>query len=352
MRVLSPILNQVIYPVLGKAGYFRGRASASVVTYHGVLPEGYEVQDAFLDNTLVSVDSFHAQIRFLKSRYDVISPALFYEWLQGREALPHRSVLLTCDDGLLNNFTVMVPVLQEAGLQCLFFVTAKSVSDQPGMLWYVELYLMMQRARPGVELRWRNIRVAALDSAPEKTHAQWLKLMDELSGLDSGERSLFLDEAIERWGLDPEWKKKYLQDPLLRQRFQLLEGVQLRELVRAGMTIGAHTLSHPMLSRQPDASALNEIVESKRELEQAIGIPVWAMAYPYGNSAAVGDRELRFAQEAGYSGAFMNIPGDLSGAGKFSLPRVHLTADMGWGTFEANVSGFHHALQRRIRPVQ
>jgi len=352
MRVLSPILNQVIYPVLGMAGYFRSRASASVVTYHGVLPEGYKVRDAFLDDTLISMDAFRAQIRLLKSNYDVISPQFFQEWLEGREVLPKRAVLLTCDDGLLNNLTVMLPLLLEEKLQCLFFVTGSSAGDEPDMLWYIELYLMMHGARTGVAMDWRGIRVAALESAPERKRTQWLNLTDELSRRDAGQRAEFLGEAVQCWGLDPEWKKMYLQDALLRQRFQLLKGAQLRQLVEAGMNVGAHTMSHPMLSGQTDEFARKEIAESKRNLEHATGRPIWAMAYPYGNPAAVGDRELKFSQEAGYSCAFMNVPGELRAAGKFSLPRVHVTADMSWGLFEANVSGFHHAIQRRIRPAQ
>ena len=352
MRVLSPILNQVIYPVLGKAGYFRSRASASVVTYHGVLPEGYAVQDSFLDNTLISIDAFRSQLRLLKSKYNVISPHLFREWLRGRKSLPERAVLLTCDDGLLNNLTVMTALLQKEDLQCLFFLTGSSVADKPAMLWYIELYLMMREARKSAPVDWRGIRVPKLPADQETRRAQWLQLTDGLSELDAVRRAEFLGEAVQWWGLDREWQKAYLHHPLLRQRFQLLDGAQQRQLVEAGMTVGAHTLSHPVLSRQSDQFARREIAESKQDLENATGRSVWAMAYPYGNPAAVGDREFRFAKEAGYSCAFMNVPGDLASAGKFCLPRVHVTADMSWGQFEANVSGFHHALQQRIRPAQ
>src|SRR6516164_8890512 len=122
MRLLSPILQRLVYPAMGKVGYFHSRASAAVITYHGVLPAEYRSTDAFLDNTLVSIDAFRSQLSLLKQHYNVISPELFLEWIHGTEKLPPRAVLLTCDDGLLNNLTVMTPILQEYGLQCLFFV--------------------------------------------------------------------------------------------------------------------------------------------------------------------------------------------------------------------------------------
>ena len=40
-----------------------------------------------------------------------------------------RATLLTCDDGFLNDFTEMLPIMQEEGLQCLFLVMEASISD-------------------------------------------------------------------------------------------------------------------------------------------------------------------------------------------------------------------------------
>ena len=58
------------------------------------------------------------------------------------------------------------------------------------------------------------------------------------------------------------------------------------------MTIGAHTLSHPILSLCSDEEARHEIQQSKNDLEQALGRQVWAFAYPFGNSATMGEREV------------------------------------------------------------
>ena len=107
MRVLSPILRQLVYPTLSRVGYFSSRTVASVVTYHGVLPEGYRVLDPFLDNTLLTVESFRAQLRMLKEHYNVISPDRFRVWLQGKEDLPERAVLVTCDEGNVGSAEVI-----------------------------------------------------------------------------------------------------------------------------------------------------------------------------------------------------------------------------------------------------
>ena len=143
MRLVSPLLKRVVYPGLSKAGYLRRAAGTgpAVLTYHGILPAGYRIVDPNLDGNLVSADSFRQQLRFVKDRYNVISPDEFLLWCEGRHELPPRAVLLTCDDGLRNCLD-MVPILQEMNLRCLFFVTGASFIQTPAMLWHEELYLM------------------------------------------------------------------------------------------------------------------------------------------------------------------------------------------------------------------
>jgi peptidoglycan/xylan/chitin deacetylase (PgdA/CDA1 family) len=353
MRVLSHILQRMVYPVLGSAGYFHSLVSfpVSVVTYHGVLPTGYQSVDPFLDNTLVSVASFRSQLGLLKKHYNVISPDRFLRWLRNQEELPTRAVLLTCDDGLLNNLTTMLPILQEEEWKCLFFVTGGSLEDTSEMLWYVELYLMLMQARGDLPpTNWRGTLIPRIPADPKGRRAPWLELLKTLSRLDADERRTFLDQATGCWGLDPAWKRRYLDHPALRQRFQLLRMPELKQLADAGMTIGAHTLSHPTLVEQPVDLARTEIAHCRKAMETFLGKPVWAIAYPFGVPDSVGDREYRLAEAAGYECAFVNVGGTLGTApGRFSLPRIHVTAEMSMPVYEAHISGFHDTLQRMFR---
>ncbi len=62
----------------------------------------------------------------------------------------------------------------------------------------------------------------------------------------------------------------------------LLTWGQVREWHRAGMAIGAHTLTHPDLTRIDGDRAEEEMVRSKQTLEDALGAPVTTFAYPFG----------------------------------------------------------------------
>jgi peptidoglycan/xylan/chitin deacetylase (PgdA/CDA1 family) len=358
MRLLSPILHRMVYPALGRMGYFHSRfapsAMLNVVTYHGVLPVGYKSRYPPLDNTLVELESFRSQLRLLKKHYHVISPDRFLRWLRNQEDLPSRAVLLTCDDGLLNHFELMLPALQKEGLKCLFFVTGTSLRDTAcdtsEILWYMELYLMLMEApvQDGpLVLCW--IPIPRIPADPAQREAIWQELMKTLSRLDAAGRREFMEEAAPKLGLHPAWKARQLEDPVFRSRFQLLRLPELRQLTDAGMTVGAHTLSHPMLAEQSPELVRIEILECRRVMEQCLGQQVWAIAFPFGTSSSAGDREYKWAEEAGYECAFLNVGGSLQAASpRFALPRIHVTGEMSLEDYEAHISGFHDALQDRF----
>jgi len=86
----------------------------------------------------------------------------------------------------------------------------------------------------------------------------------------------------------------------------LMDEVQVRDWMAAGHTIGAHTRTHPRLSRIPLAQAREEIFGSKKSLEDRFGVPMRHFCYPYGDySLQVRD----LVEEAGFATAVTIDPG-------------------------------------------
>jgi len=349
--MISPLLKRVVYPSLAKTGYLRRSAGPepAVVTYHGVLPAGYRVTDPDLDGSLVSAESFRRQLKLLKEQYHLISPEQFLRWCESKQDLPLRSVMLTCDDGLRNTLTEMVPILQELDLSCLFFVTGASLRDTPSMLWYEELHLMILAAPETFTLGLPEIGVNARATGRQEKRWLWWSLVKSLSRYELDARRALLEQVRIQLGFSEDWNAEYLEDPVRGCRFFVLSVPELRRLTAAGMCVGAHTLSHPMLSQVSTELAWNEISEGRRSLEQALGRPVWALAYPFGDLSSVTGRELEMAEQAGFTCAFLNVGGGCGAqTPRFALPRVHVTAEMGMAEFEAHVSGFYRTLRQRF----
>ncbi|HET9308937.1 MAG TPA: polysaccharide deacetylase family protein [Candidatus Sulfotelmatobacter sp.] len=341
----------MVYPTLSAIGYLRprsGEGQLAIVTYHGVVPVSYAQRDSALDGNLVSADRLRAQLRLLKDRYSVISPETFLSWLRNQERLPPYSVLLTCDDGLRNVLTDMLPVLLDEGVRCLFFVTGASASESRTMLWYEDLFLLFLRAPAGnFEVSYGGVSIQAELRSVEQRRAAWWNSVKQLSRLDPDSRTSLVRFARGQFGLTERDLDR--EGPACR-RFGLLTATELRELASAGMTIGAHTLSHPVLSQASPETAFAEISGSKSRLESVLNTMVWAFAYPFGDKESVTPQILAMPRRAGFEAAFMNEAGGFGAAtSPFALARVHVTAEMRLPEFEASVSGFHERLRRASR---
>jgi peptidoglycan/xylan/chitin deacetylase (PgdA/CDA1 family) len=128
------------------------------------------------------------------------------------------------------------------------------------------------------------------------------------------------------------------------------DGVRL--LMRAGIAIGSHTVSHPYLSRLSESDARREISDSRRIIEEAIGTKVEFFCYPSGD---FGEREVSLVREAGYRAAVSVAPGgNRPTTPLFALSRTEVTdRDSGAG-LGAKLEGAHdpihallHARRRR-----
>lgn len=101
---------------------------------------------------------------------------------------------------------------------------------------------------------------------------------------------------------------------------RLMDANQVREWMAAGHEIGAHTKTHPKLSRIPAAQAREEISGSKKSLEDRFGVPIRHFCYPYGDySVQVRD----MVEEAGYETAVTVEPGVWRGnTDRLLVPRI------------------------------
>lgn len=349
MKILTPFLKRVLYPVLSTTGAFH-RTSASglaVVTYHGVKPNGYEPLDAAFDGNLISAEVLSQQLRLLKLYYNVISPEEFLSWRERKVSLPERAVLLTCDDGLLNCLTDMLPVLLQESVKCLFFVTGASAGESRSMLWYEELFLLLLRVPDGpFEIAADGMVIRGELRNREQRRAIWRDSVKRLSQLASANRRSFLDVAWarSRWNAKPDLSDN--NSPSCR-RYGLLTASELRKLITAGMTVGAHAMTHPMLSQMQSDLALAEIVESRVQLASVLDKQIWGFAYPFGDPHSVTPQVLEMPQQAGFAAAFLNFGGGLGASlPPYALPRIHVTAEVRLSELEAHVSGFYSRWQR------
>lgn len=121
---------------------------------------------------------------------------------------------------------------------------------------------------------------------------------------------------------------------------QILSGDEIRELAGRGIAIGGHTLTHPRLSALRPEDQEREIVGCKSELEQILGGPVAAFAYPYGSALDYDAATVERVRRAGYTVACSNRYGyNRPGADRFTLRRIWIDGTDTLESFADKVSG-------------
>jgi hypothetical protein len=138
----------------------------------------------------------------------------------------------------------------------------------------------------------------------------------------------------------------------------MLTWEMVRELRQGGITMGTHTISHPILTQLDDDEARREIVESKRRIEEELGDSVRHFAYPNGAPLDWNVRLKEIVRATGLETAVTAIPGSNPvGHDLYSLRRIEVN-DVGCtdpfgrfsrAMFEAQLVGFFGGWERSPR---
>lgn len=119
---------------------------------------------------------------------------------------------------------------------------------------------------------------------------------------------------------------------------------QLKEMRKAGITIGSHGMTHRRLAIIPPEEAKHEILDSRRKLEQLLDGPVYWLCYPYGS---FNKKVISYVREAGYLGSLSVIRDNQVKAWQlYFLPRVMVMPHISINHFRYYFSRFYHYLHR------
>jgi peptidoglycan/xylan/chitin deacetylase (PgdA/CDA1 family) len=245
-----------------------------------------------------SLQGLTAQCEHLARHYTPFSLNELVEAANHKQPLPHNALAITVDDGYAD-FRHAFPVFQDFGLKVTLYVVAGFAA---GELWLWPdqlLYLLKNTAR----------RQAAI---PVPDGVVQLDLTDPSAAFDT-----FCQAMIRMKNSDRLNVLQSLPDLLetslpksVPEGFAPLSWSELRALADQGLDIGAHTITHPILSKlETDSAVQSEIAGSKARIENATGFPVRHFCYPNGKSADVNEAAATAAQKAGYQTAVLAEPG-------------------------------------------
>lgn len=223
-------------------------------------------------------------------------------------SLPRRAACITFDDGYRNNRDVAAPILAARGMPATFFIATGYLNG--GRMWNDTIIESVRRAPAALDLRHLGLGLHELTDWEARTKAVAL-LLGKLKYLPAAERLSTADAIAGVVGRE-------------LPRDLMMSDAQVREMAAMGMEIGAHTVSHPILAGIADGDARQEIVDSKRRLEEIIGDEVSTFAYPNGKPGRdYSAQHPEMVRAAGFRAAVSTAWGcGAGGIDPYQLPRL------------------------------
>jgi peptidoglycan/xylan/chitin deacetylase (PgdA/CDA1 family) len=292
-------LFRLIGNLLSPAGE---RGKLSILIYHRML----SAPDALLHDE-IDARTFERQIGLLAREFNVLTLGEACERLQAG-ALPARAVSITFDDGYSDNEAVALPILKRLKVPATFFV-ATGFSNGTAMFNDVVIEAI-RRAQPGVyDLSTLGVGIVRIGDILDRRTAVG-SLLNAIKYRSVADRRSLAERIAESLGVPA--PRKLMMTPQ-----------QIRRLHAEGMEIGAHTVNHPILASTDDKEAKEEIVSSKRTLEEIVDAPIKLFAYPNGKPGQdYGPQHVKLVKEAGFIAAVSTLAGIAHrGSSLFELPR-------------------------------
>jgi len=269
------------------------------------------------------------------------------------ESLPDRAVIVTFDDGYADNLHNAKPLLERYDVPATIFLPSGFINYDYEFWWDELDRLLLSGKLPkrnlrlranGTTYRWRLGETAdysgqelrchrgwnASEEAPTTRHALYKSIWELLHPMSESERRTILDK-LRRWAGAQSAPRPSRHRLLSLEEMSVLANEELIE-------IGAHTVTHVMLSTLSEESQRDEILGSKVHLEEILGRPVSSFAYPFGRRSDYDSRTVDVVRQSGFRCACCNFSGIVKpSSDPFQLPRVQVQ-DWGGDEFSARLS--------------
>lgn len=270
MRILDSVLNRL------------GRNKVTVLAFHKTPLAADPIAPLETD-----IKAFERILDFVTDCFRIVSLQDAIDCFEKKSgAFSDRgAVCLTFDDGYVDWFAGVAPLLRQRGMPATFFISTGQLLGMP--LWHERIRRAVQSAADTV-LDVTSLPMAAV---PVATTADRILIAARLEGYLKYQPLDVRDRLI--GDLEAHTKS----DPATIPR---ITAQQVRELHSAGFDIGTHTVEHPILTHCDIARARLEISTAKETLEEIVGGRVPYFAYPNGRRQDYGHEHIAHVKKSGY----------------------------------------------------
>lgn len=235
---------------------------------------------------------FRQQIEFMKNNFNVVTMEQVIDAVEGgKSKLPERALLLTFDDGYIDNYTFALPVLEEYRVQGSFFIPGKTFATHQlldvNKIHYILASADMDELVKDVKKEMDYYRGREYDYPTTD------ELFDEYAVANRFDvkETIFVKRMLQtvlpeklRNIISSKLFKKYVgvsEEQLAYELYMTEE--QIRTMKRHGMFIGLHGYDHYWLGNLEPEQMKKDISKAMEVLDEFIDNKHWVMNYPNGS---------------------------------------------------------------------
>jgi len=299
------------------------RPTVLVLMYHRVAPI-----DEF-DPHLISATpaNFNMQMRYLRHNYKVISIEQLAHYRKKPNMLPKRAVIVTFDDGYLDNYVHAFPVLRKYQIPATVNLTTGYIEKRELLWWDMLEYAINNTKQKKIRLEGKTLALT------DKRRAVKF-IFSIMKRAEDTRRKRICAQAMRQLGVRCPTKRMFLN------------WKQVREMKEEGIEFGAHTESHAILTKISFEHACQEIMASKEAIEEQLSRPT-IFAYPNGTEHDMNDRLDSFLKQQGFRFSLSTIYGiNHLTKNTFRLKRVGIENDDDMRMFAVKLTGFGRLLAK------
>jgi peptidoglycan/xylan/chitin deacetylase (PgdA/CDA1 family) len=246
------------------------------------------------EDLFVSPHQFAQLLDFIVEHFHPLEPEEFFDRMKANQ-LPKRAVLLTFDDGSIDNVTIALPELQRRNLKACFFICPRLIDTQT-LPSTQKLAVMLAKAQPGhYEFSYPLRETISLDLPKEIVIDTYQSRVDVhnkvhpvIRKIHSHKHIIFFDYLSDLLGVSNED---------VNADFRLATWEELSRLVNADMLVGNHTLYHSTISADGAEQFEEDVALAFEQLEPLRRISFKVFCFPYGRKVDASEEAIKILQQ-------------------------------------------------------
>jgi peptidoglycan/xylan/chitin deacetylase (PgdA/CDA1 family) len=267
-----------------------------VLTYHRVGNANETLYDS--GTFSCTAEELDCQIESMKRRYRMATLEEVLEMLSGNARLSEPVVLITFDDGYIDNYQIAFPILRRHGVPGVFFLPTAFVGTGRLPWWDIIAYIVKRSPKTRICLHYPE--PGTFDLAKDDVDSCIMHILRFYKQPSMQDRDRFIGEL--------EKACESSRPPIDADRC-FLSWDEARQMQQAGMAFGSHTHTHEILSKLSPEHQQEEVVVSRKILQDELRRNIDTLAYPVGARHAFTEDTIAVLRQAGYRAAFSHYGG-------------------------------------------